>query len=218
MGLALENFDAVGSWRTLDEGQPIDASGVLPGWHQGERRRGPARSLDRYSTQFVQVVAEKLLTYAIGRGTEDEDMPMVRAIFARRAARRLPVLVAGLGIVKSDMFRMNQKAPRRTRHAARRRGNSRGQTSVMFLTKKHIPRRTVLRGAGAMLALPLLDAMVPAATAWRRRPRAPKPRFVGLLRAARHGPGLLGAGDGRRAGRGTPVQLEAARAVREHRR
>ena len=51
----------------------------------------------------------------------------------------------------------------------------------MFLTKKHISRRTVLRGAGTMLALPLLDAMVPAATALAQTAAAPKPRFVGLF-------------------------------------
>ena len=51
----------------------------------------------------------------------------------------------------------------------------------MFLTKKHISRRTVLRGAGAMLALPLLDAMVPAATLLAQTAAAPKPRFVGLF-------------------------------------
>jgi hypothetical protein len=51
----------------------------------------------------------------------------------------------------------------------------------MFLTKKHISRRTVLRGAGATLALPLLDAMVPAATLLAQTAAAPKPRFVGLF-------------------------------------
>ena len=51
----------------------------------------------------------------------------------------------------------------------------------MFITKKHISRRTVLRGAGATLALPLLDAMVPAATALAQTAAAPKPRFVGCF-------------------------------------
>jgi hypothetical protein len=51
----------------------------------------------------------------------------------------------------------------------------------MFITKKHIPRRTVLRGAGAALALPLVEAMVPAATALAQTAADPKPRFVGLF-------------------------------------
>jgi mono/diheme cytochrome c family protein len=110
MGLALENFDAVGTWRTLDEGQPIDASGVLP---DGTKVNGVIdlrKSLDRYSTQFVQVVSERLLTYAIGRGTENQDMPMVRAIGRDAAASGYKFSSLVLSIVKSDMFRMNQKA------------------------------------------------------------------------------------------------------------
>src|SRR5438874_1469091 len=51
----------------------------------------------------------------------------------------------------------------------------------MFITKKHIPRRTVLKGAGAALALPLLEAMVPAATALAQTAARPKPRFVGCF-------------------------------------
>ena len=51
----------------------------------------------------------------------------------------------------------------------------------MFITKKHIPRRTVLRGAGVALALPLVDAMVPAATALAQTAATPKPRFVGCF-------------------------------------
>src|SRR3974390_2986987 len=51
----------------------------------------------------------------------------------------------------------------------------------MFLTKKHLSRRTVLRGAGTAVALPLLDAMVPAMTALAQTPAAPKPRFVGCF-------------------------------------
>src|SRR5256714_5757184 len=51
----------------------------------------------------------------------------------------------------------------------------------MFISKKHISRRTILRGAGATLALPLLDAMVPAATALAQTAASPKPRFVGCF-------------------------------------
>jgi hypothetical protein len=68
------------------------------------------KSLDRYSTQFVQVVSEKLLMYALGRGTEHEDMPMVRAIGRDAAAGGYKFSTLVLSIVKSDMFRMNQKA------------------------------------------------------------------------------------------------------------
>jgi len=111
MGLALENFDAVGSWRTLDEGQPIDASGVLP---DGTKVAGVVdlrkRLRDAYSDQFVEVVAEKLLTYAVGRGTEYQDMPMIRAISRDAAKNGYHFSALVMSIVKSDMFRMNQKA------------------------------------------------------------------------------------------------------------
>src|SRR5687768_3279101 len=51
----------------------------------------------------------------------------------------------------------------------------------MFISKKHIPRRTILRGAGAVIALPFLEAMVPARTALAQTAASPKPRFVGLF-------------------------------------
>jgi hypothetical protein len=58
---------------------------------------------------------------------------------------------------------------------------TRRKTAIMFITKKHISRRTVLRGTGAALALPLLDAMIPAQTALADTAAAPKPRFVGCF-------------------------------------
>ena len=109
MGLALENFDAVGSWRTLDEGQPIDASGVLV---DGTRLDGPAslrNALLTYQEQFVRTVISKLMTYAVGRATQYYDMPAVRAI-ARQAALedfRFSSLV--VGVVKSAPFQMRMK-------------------------------------------------------------------------------------------------------------
>jgi len=110
MGIALENFDAVGAWRTQDEGTPIDASGVLV---DGTKLDGVAslRSATvRYSDQFVRVVTEKLLTYALGRGVEDGDMPIVRSIVRDSAPSQYRISSIVLGIVKSDPFQMNQKA------------------------------------------------------------------------------------------------------------
>jgi hypothetical protein len=109
IGLALENFDAIGLWRSHDGGSQIDASGQL---FDGATIDGPAALrnwLTSYSDQFVRVGAEKLLTYALGRGLEHQDMPLVRAI-ARDAGRdgnRFSALV--LGIVKSPPFQMNTK-------------------------------------------------------------------------------------------------------------
>ncbi len=106
IGFSLENFDAIGLWRTEDEGQPIDPSAQL---FDGVKINSPAdlrQWLVSYSDQFVEVVAEKLLTYALGRGVEFRDMPLVRSI-AREAARqdyRFSALV--LSVVKSKAFQM----------------------------------------------------------------------------------------------------------------
>ena len=109
IGFSLENFDAIGLWRTDDAGEPIKASETV---YDGTKVQGPAglrQWLVGYSDQFVEVVAEKLLTYALGRGVEYRDMPLVRSI-AREAAgngNRFSALV--LGVVKSKPFQMNMK-------------------------------------------------------------------------------------------------------------
>jgi hypothetical protein len=107
IGLALEQFDAIGRWRTTDGNAPIDASSVM---YDGTRIDGPKDLRDfllRHSEQFVRTTTEKLLTYALGRGIEYYDQPIVRSI-ARAAAEddyRFDALIAV--VVKSDPFRMN---------------------------------------------------------------------------------------------------------------
>jgi cytochrome c5 len=109
MGIALENFDAVGAWRTHDEGSPIDASGVMV---DGTRLDGVGslrNVLMRYSDQFVRVLTEKMLTYGLGRGVEYEDMPLVRSIVRDAASSKYKFSDLVLGIVKSPAFQMNMK-------------------------------------------------------------------------------------------------------------
>ena len=109
IGFALGNFDGNALWRTEDAGNPIDAAGIL---FDNTPIDGPVdlrEWLVGRSGQFVQIVAEKLLTYALGRGVEYQDMPVVRSI-ARAGAEnenRFSALV--LGVVTSDTFRMNAK-------------------------------------------------------------------------------------------------------------
>ncbi|HSU89205.1 MAG TPA: DUF1592 domain-containing protein, partial [Terriglobia bacterium] len=77
IGFSLENFDAIAAWRTTDEGTPVDPAATV---FDGTKINGPTglrNWLATYSDQFVQVVAEKLLTYALGRGVEYQDMPLV---------------------------------------------------------------------------------------------------------------------------------------------
>ncbi|MEO8258963.1 MAG: DUF1592 domain-containing protein [Acidobacteriota bacterium] len=119
IGLALENFDAVGAWRTHDEGGPIDPTGVLV---DGTKVNGLASlraSLIGRSDQFLRVVVEKLLTYGLGRGVDHQDMPVVRAIVRDSAASQYRFSSIVLGIVKSDAFQMNMKTAATEQRAAR---------------------------------------------------------------------------------------------------
>ncbi len=108
MGIALENFDAIGLWREVDRyaAAPIDAQGQTV---SGQPMNGPAdlrAALMARPDQFVWALSEKLMVYALGRTVEHYDMPIVRAV-ARRAADndyRFEEIV--LGIVESDAFRM----------------------------------------------------------------------------------------------------------------
>jgi hypothetical protein len=108
LGFALENFDAVGTWRTIDEtGAAIDAAGTLPD--------GTAfSSIDEFraalenSELFVLTLTEKLLTYGLGRGVEAYDQPAVRAIVREAAANdyRFSAMIAG--VVRSPPFQMRR--------------------------------------------------------------------------------------------------------------
>jgi hypothetical protein len=109
IGISLENFDAVGHWRTEDEGTPIDSVGVLVDGSRMEGVAGLREALLRYSPQFVRNMTERLLTYALGRGVEYYDMPLVRSIVREAAANNYKFSAVVLGIVKSDAFRSNTK-------------------------------------------------------------------------------------------------------------
>ena len=107
IGFSLENFDGIGLWRSHEESTPVDASGEL---YDNTKVSGPDGLrgwLSTYSNQFVAVAAEKLLTYALGRGVEPRDMPLVRAIArdARQQGNRFSALV--LGVVRSTPFQAN---------------------------------------------------------------------------------------------------------------
>jgi cytochrome c551/c552 len=109
VGLALENFDNTGKWRTMDGKTPIDASSQMA---DGTKINGPEslrRALLARSDVFVTVMAEKLLTYATGRAMRPEDMPAVRGI-ARSMAQsgnRFSSMV--LGVVRTPQFQMRTK-------------------------------------------------------------------------------------------------------------
>ncbi|MBZ5575620.1 MAG: DUF1592 domain-containing protein [Acidobacteriia bacterium] len=109
IGFSLENFDAVGHWRTVDRGNPIDASGQLVDGTKMNGVVGLRTALLRYSPQFVRLVTEKLMIYALGRGTEYYDMPLIRSIVRDAAKNNYRFSSLVLGVVKSEPFQMNQK-------------------------------------------------------------------------------------------------------------
>jgi mono/diheme cytochrome c family protein len=110
IGFALEPFDGIGLRRTLDEGQPIDAKSKV---YDGTEIDGPISLrkwlVANYSDQFVEVATEKLLTYALGRGVEYEDMPLVRSISHDAASQQDRFSALVMGVVKSKPFQMNMK-------------------------------------------------------------------------------------------------------------
>jgi len=109
IGLSLENFDAIGRWRTTDGGAPIDAHDTL---YNGTKVDGPVALrnviLD-HPDQFVRTMTEMLLTYAVGRGLEDDDMPIVRSVVRDAAAKNYKFSSLVLGVVKSAPFQMRSK-------------------------------------------------------------------------------------------------------------
>jgi len=110
VGFALENFDAVGQWQSKTrEGLPIDSAGVLA---DGTKVDGPAALRNAILSRpdvFVGTVAEKMLIYALGRGLEPVDMPVVRGIVRGAAAQNYAMQSIVLGIVRSNAFQMRTK-------------------------------------------------------------------------------------------------------------
>jgi len=107
LGLALENFDAVGAWRTRDSGYPVDASGQLL---DGTKVDSPAtlrQALLRYSDAYLTNFTGRLLSYALGRGLTPADMPTVRRIL-RDSGESHPFASLVLNIVRSAPFDMRR--------------------------------------------------------------------------------------------------------------
>ena len=119
IGLAMENYDAIGSWRTTVDGSPIDLTGVLVDGTKVDGVVSLRDQLVKYQDQYVRVVAERLLTYALGRGVEYQDMPLVRTIVRDAAKDKYRFSSLVMSIVKSQPFQMNTKGSETTQQAAR---------------------------------------------------------------------------------------------------
>ena len=111
IGIALENFDAIGKWRDASAGQPVDAITAL--W-DGTKLNGAAdlrRALVARSPQFAETVAEKLLAYGLGRKVEYYDMPAIRSIVSHARARNYNFRELIKGVASSPAFQQRVKQP-----------------------------------------------------------------------------------------------------------
>jgi Protein of unknown function (DUF1592)/Protein of unknown function (DUF1588)/Protein of unknown function (DUF1585)/Protein of unknown function (DUF1587)/Protein of unknown function (DUF1595)/Planctomycete cytochrome C len=108
VGFALENFDAIGRWRTIEEGRPVDASGGLPDGNGFEGVTGLEEALLKRPDLLVGTLAEKLLTFALGRGVGYNDAPAIRKIVrdARAKGYRFSSMIEG--IAASTPFQMRR--------------------------------------------------------------------------------------------------------------
>ena len=150
LGFGLENYDAIGAWRTRDGKFPVDSAGTLPGGKTFRGSSGLKAILKSDSEAFAQCLTEKMLTYALGRGLEPFDRPAVDSIACRLA---------------SGDYRFSRLVLEIVRQLAIPDAKRRGRKTIM--THRELPRRTFLRGLGTAIALPVLDAMTPSLFASR---------------------------------------------------
>ena len=106
LGFGLENYDAVGAWRTHDGKFPIETAGTLPGGQTFTGSKGLKEILRTKSDAFVHNVTEKLLTYSLGRGLERFDRPTVEAITTQVKANNYKFSSLVMEVVKSRPFQM----------------------------------------------------------------------------------------------------------------
>ncbi|WP_031500544.1 DUF1592 domain-containing protein [Bryobacter aggregatus] len=110
LGFSLENYDAVGRYRKVEGGSPIDASGAMP---NGTTVDGPGslkQILMGRQDEFVDCLAEKLLTYALGRGLDHNDLPVVRQIRREAAVGESRFSALALAVVNSVPFQKRKSA------------------------------------------------------------------------------------------------------------
>jgi hypothetical protein len=108
LGFGFENFDAVGRWRDLDGKDKVDSSGVLPG---GQTFNGPGELrviLKGRQDVFVRCLTDKMLTYALGRGTERSDRCYIEDISKAVARDNYRFATLVIEIVKSEPFQMRR--------------------------------------------------------------------------------------------------------------
>ncbi len=110
VGFSLEQFDAVGRWRDLEDGRPVDAAGGLPDGSEFAGVAGLERALLRRPELFVRTLTEKLFTFALGRAPEESDAPAIRRIVREARAHNYRFSALIVGLTTSTPFQM-RKSP-----------------------------------------------------------------------------------------------------------
>jgi hypothetical protein len=108
LGFGLENYDAIGKWRTLDGKFPVDSSGTLPNGKSFATPSEMRAALTSLVPQFARAVVEKLMIYALGRGLEPYDNRAIDQIAGRLADEGYPFQTAIYEIVRSAPFQMRR--------------------------------------------------------------------------------------------------------------
>ena len=108
MGFAMENFDAIGRYRTMDGPYKLNFTGQLVDGGKFDGTAQLRQQLMRYSPRFVESLTERLLVYALGRGIEPVDIPVARGVVARASLKQNRFSELILGIVESQPFQMNR--------------------------------------------------------------------------------------------------------------
>jgi hypothetical protein len=108
VGFSLEQFDAVGRWRTTEDGNPVDAAGGLPDGSEFDGVAGLEKALLRRPEWFVRTLTEKLFTFALGRPPEEYDAPAVRKIIREARAQNYRFSALIVGLANSTPFQMRK--------------------------------------------------------------------------------------------------------------
>jgi hypothetical protein len=111
LGFGLENFNAIGAWRTTDGKFPVDASGALPDGRTFSTPSELKKLLKQDRDIFARALTEKVLIYALGRGVERFDRPTLAKITAQLPAQDYRFSALVLGIVNSLPFQMRSASP-----------------------------------------------------------------------------------------------------------
>jgi hypothetical protein len=106
IGLALDNFDVMGQWRTQENGSPVDTRGQLYDGTPVSNLADLQKALMKRPAPLIRTFTQNLLVYAIGRRAEYYDGPTIRAIAADAESKGNHMQDFILGVVKSDAFRM----------------------------------------------------------------------------------------------------------------